>query len=229
MDRLSTYIDSGKGNSLRYFFWFSAFLTLISGILLYTSLRQLPYQEQVQNFLNTFPTVTIQNGRITEPVNTHWISLNTSGMPAFEIDTRSEQPSDTERGDGVYLLPTHILLKTNDMMQTLPWSKETTVLTRQKLIDTFQETLVSAVILTSGIMFAILWLGLILTTILTQIVLWVMRRRSHRSKITRSAFVGWTSVVVLNVGLILFGYGFSVVTMILLAGIIAVVGIFYTS
>jgi hypothetical protein len=229
MDRLSKYIDSGKGKGWRYFFGFSIFLTLILGVFLYTSLRQVPYQEQVQRFLDTFPTVTIQDGRITEPLNTHWISPNTSDTLAFEIDTRSEQPSDAERRDGVYLLPTYILLKTNDMVQTLPWTEETTVLTRQKLIDTFQETLVLAIILTVGIIFIILWLGLILTTVLSRIILWIMRRRSHSCKVARSALIGWTSVVLLNVGLILFGYGFSVLTMILLATIIAIVGVFYTT
>ncbi len=228
MDRLSRYIDSGTGNGWRYFLGISIFLTLVVSIFLYISLRQVPYQEQVQSFLNTFPTVTIQDGRIAEPVNTHWISPNSSDALAFEIDTRPEQPSDTERSDGVYLLPTYILLKTNDMVQTLPWSEETTVLTRQKLIDTFQETLVLAVILSAGIIFTILWLGLILTTFLSRVILWIMRRRSHSCKVARSAFVGWTAVVLLNVGLILFGYGFSVLTMILLATIIAIVGVFYT-
>ena len=228
MDRLSAYIDSGNGSGFRCFFWFSAILTLLIGGFFYASLRQLPHQEQVQTFLNTFPPVTIQNGQITAPTDTVWTSPANPDNLVFTIDTRSHQPADADRADGIYLLTTHVLFKASGSIQTLPWPDGTTVLTRQKLLDTFQETLVSATVLSAAIIFAILWLGMALTILLTRLLLWVLRRHTARNKISRATCVGWTAVILLNTGLLFAGYGFSVLMMILMAGIIATVGILYT-
>lgn len=229
MDKLSAYIDSGKGKGFHFFWGISSILTLLISLFVYVTLSQIPHQVQVQKLLNEFPPVTIQNGSIIEPLNTLWTNADDFNDPAFTIDTRSEQPTEMERKDGIYLLKKHILIKVEDTIQTFPWPVEKTILTKQKLLDTFQDTLISITILIACVIFAILWIGLFLTTLLTHLSLWLIQRYNNRTKIARSAFIGWTSIVFLNVILITFGYGFSVLMMILLATIISVVGIFHTT
>ncbi len=227
MDKLSHYIMHGKTNGTRFFLVFSLVLSLIVGGFFGLTLQHLPTQPKVRQLLADFPTVTIEDGMITSPVDTLWQSPGNESDITLTIDTRTTQPTPEERPDGIYLLQNEILLKSGAQIRTASWPTQQTVLTRETILKDFENSIPVAAMLLSVLVFAMLWLGLILTVLLTRFIVWLIRRSHPKSRITRAALVGWSAIISLDILLLFLNHGFSLLTALILGTCIATIGLFY--
>ncbi|MDY6407144.1 MAG: DUF1189 family protein [Pseudomonadota bacterium] len=221
MDTLTRYIQQGKKLTGGKLFLIFIILTILTvgcvGGRLYHKLSE----PDMQNFLAEFPSIEIENGVIISPDKTIWEKKLADNQFLFQIDT-TQNTAKTLPKNGIVLTKKQVILSYNGQEKAYPLPPEKVVINKTVLEQFFQIVIVNTCVFIGIMLFIILLLGQASTTILSAGLLWLFKTDVNSDSRRRASFIGWLSVLALNIGLRFAGYGFSLLGCVGIATLISV-------
>ena len=207
MDRIKKYVVAGRPvTGKRVLTWSFGIALLIAlavvGILTYAARRLDPLLTEV-------PVVEIGGGVTLRPENTVWEKTFSESGFTVRIDTRDLNAEPTE-GNGVTLMRDKVVVKTPQQAETFPLPEENLTMDRAFWVHTLKTGIANMGILLGVMAFAGLFLGYWGTVGLTHLFGRIIGRRWPADMVRRAAAVGWISILILDVILMLTAGGFSV-------------------
>lgn len=225
---IANYIQNGNPcRNMRLSFIFGIIALIFSGIIYLLSTHLLGTKEMIE-FIDQIPTIQIENEQVITPTNFVFEKKIPFTDSYVLIDTTKEEPTQTVES-GVMMTKTHIVISMGGQIQMyrLPMEKQTvdSAFIKQLLKQGIQNMAVALTV----VLFILLWLGFMLTLILTHLILMILKRQIVKDVIKRSVFVGWLSVIALNIVLLGFGYALSFFIIVLVALAISLFCLFNSS
>ena len=207
MDRIKKYVVAGRPvTGKRVLTWSFGIALLIAlavvGILNYAA-------RQLDPLLAEVPVVEIKNGVSIRPENTVWEKTFSESGFTVRIDTRDSNAESTE-GNGVTLMRDKVVVKTPQQAETFPLPDENLTMDRVFWAQTLKTGIANMGIVLGVMAFVGLFLGYWGTVGLTCLFGRIIGRLWPIDMIRRVAAVGWISILVLDVILMLTARGFSV-------------------
>lgn len=188
---------------LTWVFGIALLLTLaVIGVLTHAARRTEPIFAEV-------PVIEIKNGMTLRPENTVWEKTFSESGFTVRIDTR-DSGAELTQGNGVTLMRHKVVVKAPDRVEDFPLPDEDLTIDQAFLSHTLKTIIANAGILLGVMTFISLMLGYWGTVGLTHLIGRLIGYEWAADMIRRSAAVGWISIIILNIILMLTGNGFSV-------------------
>ena len=128
------------------------------------------------------------------------------------------------------VLTQHNLIFTlNDQVKQYPLPQEKVVIDTPFLTKLVRMLIFNTCLVIGFILLIVFLLGQASTSMLTSFCLWLFKKEFPAEKIRRSAFVGWLSVVFLNVALRMVNHGFTLIVCVCIATGISVFSLIWTN
>lgn len=222
MRHLINYIQKGKGYGIKKMLIISLVFCILIAVFLYTTLNNLSNRLETDTSLNDMPTISIQNGQITQPRDTFWVKKIDIGTPlTLQIDTRPEADKNIPNENGIYLTSTTLYLRNMNQTQAFKLPTDDLSIDKAMLINMFRLSIHATVLVFVLSIFSILWLGFLGTIAITSLILWVVQKQTPKKIITRSSLIGWLGILIVDLLSLLFSFGFSLMTATFIASLIS--------
>lgn len=222
--RLMSYLKAGPGRGIRVVLVFALIFCLFLGGAFYQGIRTLKANETVLSVIRQLPEVTIQENRITSPENFYrQIKLPGTTGAALIIDTTgaTEDPSFRE---GFYVTKERILFQSGTFSRYYPISYPDGKLTQ----EVWQQLMVRSFWMMAaffiGIAFILILLGYFLLYLSSILLFWIPKMAVSKELLGRLSAVVWIMLLILDSVLLTFGFGLPLITILLIALSIVLVG-----
>lgn len=216
MDIFSSYIQNGKGNGFKKFFFISFLTSVLFSLLIWQLSSFILRDETTQVFFNSLPKSEIRNGLLTTDSNTAWKGFWELANLNVNIDSSITEPQTQFSSDGLYLTRDTLYAVQNGLVQSAPYSFDLTI--NPDTLNTFFKQWLTLLSVLSGItVFIALLIGFGATIALTMVILPLFKKDKQFSQISRASLICWFAIALLDFCLLLAGYGFSLTTGILFA------------
>lgn len=228
MNALVNYIENGVGRGLRKFLVFTLVLSALLGLLINMAVYRAADQ-RVQEFFKQVPQVEVKDGKIVTPQNAYIIIPFLDGQDGgFVLDTRGVPPEIVFE-NGVYVTTDKVYVKNGGQMNLASLSDVPDTVLTQAQVKTFIDRSIALIAVgLAGLMFIILWLGYGLLYLTVKLFFLIVGRTTCPYVRGRSVFVAWSSIIVLDILLMIFGYGYSLQIAFVFALVLAIIIVFKT-
>lgn len=212
MDKLIAYIQNGEGRGIRPFFLFSIVLVLWLGFLVYLSIPILKDNPAMVAFAHKFPDISIVNGRVVSPSQIYISEI----VPQTEyismiLDTTTDTVHDIQAPAAIYMTVSQLYIKFLDQLQILPLDLfEDMVITPDDILEGMQLSIIAVSVMLILFTYLTVWLGYLFLYFLSVLLCWTLGMSVPHAKIGRVSAIMWISILILDLILWSFGYGFHV-------------------
>ncbi|MBR6412879.1 MAG: hypothetical protein IKS41_06970 [Alphaproteobacteria bacterium] len=228
MDILTNYIQNGKKLGFLKLSLYFLIIVLLIVIGIGSWLYYMLSRPVFQTFLNEIPEIEIQDENIVRPENKVWEKKFADGDFLFKIDT-TRDTLDTLPENGIILTKKSYSLTLNNQTQEYQLPKEKIIINSSFLTKLIHMAILNTCIISGIMLWLIFWLGQVSTSILSSFVLWFCKKKTDKENITRASFIGWISVMAINIALRFTGQGFALLTCVLISTAIASFCLVWTS
>ena len=226
MDTLTKYIQNGKKLTALKLFCVFFLLTILIVCAMGIKLHYALSSDEFKTFLAEIPVIEIEGGTVTKPEKTVWSKKMTGEQFLFQIDTTNDQLENPPE-NGIALTAKKVVFTLNGQVKEYPLPQKKVVVDTSFLLHLMQMIALNTCVIIGIILLLLFLLGQVSTSILTSFCLWLFKKEVFADQIRRSAFVGWLSVLFLNIILMIAGYGLPLLTCVLIATIISVFGLIW--
>lgn len=219
MDKLNAYIQNGKqltGNKL--FLTFSG-IALALALLFYIFTSVIIKNSEIQTVLQDIPTITIKNGIVQSPQT--WEKEIPSLNLSLSIDASSDTPK-IKKNNSVYLGKTRYIVMTQGINQEYIFQGFNGEITKNDIVNYLKKGMTQATLFIAVFILLFLYLGYYGTYFLSKCILILLKKTIIIGTLKRSSFVGWISVMMLNLILFFFNAGMGWLIAVPIASTIAV-------
>ena len=225
MDCLSRYIQNGKVLHWKKIIAVFLGVALLCTLLLGGKLAYTFYQSDFQNFLKSIPVIDIQDKTVLKPENTTWKTVIPDSNIKLCIDT-TENPRTEAPEVGLLLTRKNLIFAFNGQIKEYELPQEKTTIDTPFLQQMIRVVIINTCLFIGIILLFFFLLGYGATISLASLILWGFKRQTDKIMIRKAALIGWVSVLLLDFVLIFGGYGFSLLTGVVIATTIALLGLY---
>ncbi|MGN0919416.1 MAG: DUF1189 family protein [Alphaproteobacteria bacterium] len=208
MKKLINYLKQGKGRGLRAMLIFTALIGFLLWGMIYTYVRKVPENADLNAFVNQLPTIVIQNGEVVEPAG-----LNKpyafKGQSIFYLQTDRDEVSPFS-ADGIYLTRKIFAFVAGGQIQQATSLSGDAVVTPENLMKAIRSFVAWTPVILGGFYFTILWVFYLLVVSLSALIALICRLRLNKGAVWRSA--SFATIAVLLIDIIMGMLGYSVVS-----------------
>lgn len=228
MNSLANYIENGQGRGLKRFLLF----TLLLGALFGVFLGMIIYKTadlKVQDFFKQVPQVEIKGGKIVAPENAYIaIPFLDEDEGGFVLDTTGAAPKMVFQ-NGIYVTTDKVYVKNGVQLNMAGLSDVPDSVLTLKDVKSFVGKSVAMIAGALGFgLLIVLWIGYALLYLAIKLFFLIIARTTCPYVRGRSVFVAWSSIIMLDILLVIFGYGYSLPIAFVLALLLAILIVFKT-
>ena len=219
MDKLNNFIQNGKQLTVKNIFLTFTSISLIMGSIFYLLTYLLINRSDVQSVLNDIPTITIQDGIVQSP------QIWSREIPKLDlvlsIDNTSDTPK-TNQGNFLFLGKSKYIMSTQGIIQEYILSGYSGEITKNTIISFLKKGMIQTALFIALFILIFMYLGYYGSYFFSKFILTLFRKIPTTDIIKRASFVGWISVMILNLILVFFNAGFGWIVAIPTASVISV-------
>ena len=219
MDKLNNFIQNGKQLTIKNIFLTFTSISLIMGSVFYLLTYLLINRSDVQSVLNDIPTITIQDGIVQSP------QIWSREIPKLDlvlsIDNTSDTPK-TNQGNFLFLGKSKYIMSTQGIIQEYILSGYSGEITKNTIISFLKKGMIQTALFIALFILIFMYLGYYGSYFFSKFILTLFRKIPTTDIIKRASFVGWISVMILNLILVFFNAGFGWIVAIPTASVISV-------
>jgi hypothetical protein len=204
MDRLNNYIQNGKQLTTNKIFLIFSSIGLIAGCIFYILTYFLINSSDIQTVLNDIPTIIIQDGIVQSPQS--WNKEVPKLDLVLSIDISSDTPKTTQ-SNFLFLGRNKYIQSTQGIVQEYILSGYSGEINKNTIISFLKEGMIKTAIFIALFILIFMYLGYYGTYFFSKFILVLLGKKTSTEITKKSSFVGWISVMLLNLILIFFSAG----------------------